>query len=228
MLQRRGVAAVPAIKHFSNLVKNYSNRTVVCLHLQCKVPKRISLSEISPSLIKSIHLSSHTQHATSDVNPINGGKILLYKWPTMRQFRFISRLKLYQVTTMLFLLPPVAYWYHLGEISTKGLINASVAALGTAGVLAIISHYFRRVIGEMVYCPQNSNIKLSTLTFMGGRRDLWFSVDRVVPFLDCQKRMGGSIQWLEVKGHPEVFLYSLRYGHVMNSDLMFHMLGIPG
>ena len=128
---------------------------------------------------------------------------------------------------MLLLLPPMVYWYHLGEITTKVLSGAGIAALGTTAVLLVVSHYFRRAIGEMVYCPHITSIRVSTLTFMGGRRDLCFSVDRVVPFFDCQKRMGGAIQRLEVTGHPEVFLYSLRYGHMLDRNLMFHVLGIP-
>ncbi len=36
---------------------------------------------------------------------------VFYKWPTMRHFRFISRIKLYQVSTMVLLLPPICWWY---------------------------------------------------------------------------------------------------------------------
>lgn len=200
-----------------------TNWNAVCfrIYIRSKVHKCRRQGALSIINTKHLPLSSHasTKHSTEK-------DVLLYRWPTMRHFRFISRFKVYQVSTMLLLLPPVAYWYHLGEISTRGLISAGVAALGTTAVLFVVSHYFQRVVGEMVYCSHSSSVKVSTLTLMGGRRDLYFPIDRIVPFIDSQRRMGGAIQRLEIRGHPEVFLYSLRYGRVINSNLMFHVLGI--
>ncbi len=152
--------------------------------------------------------------------------IVLYRWPTMKHFRFISRLKVYQVSAMLLLLSPMSYMYLNGDITGKSMSYASVAALGTTAVLLILSYYFRRVIGEMAYISSTNNLRVSTLTFFGGRRELNFKIKDIVPFTDSQLRVGGTIQRLEVKDHPEVFLYSLKYGRILNTELLRKYLQI--
>ena len=144
----------------------------------------------------------------------------------MKHFRFISRLKVYQVSAMLLLLSPMSYMYLNGDITGKSMSYASVAALGTTAVLLILSYYFRRVIGEMAYISSTNNLRVSTLTFFGGRRELNFKIKDIVPFTDSQLRVGGTIQRLEVKDHPEVFLYSLKYGRILNTELLRKYLQI--
>ena len=151
---------------------------------------------------------------------------VLYRWPTMKHFRFISRFKIYQVSAMLLLLPPMARMYLKGDIAGDSMTYASIAALGTTTILFILSHYFRRLIGEIAHVSSTGHLKLSTLTFFGGRRDVYFKVADVVPFADSQLRVGGAIQRLEVKNHPEVFLYSLKFGRVMDSELLQKYLQI--
>ena len=144
----------------------------------------------------------------------------------MKHFRFISRLKVYQVSAMLLLLPSMSYMYLNGDITGKSMSYASIAALGTTAVLLILSYYFRRVIGEMAYISSTNCLRVSTLTFFGGRRDLYFKVEDVVPFTDTQLRVGGAIQRLEVKNNPTVFLYSLKYGRILDAELLQKYLQI--
>ena len=125
---------------------------------------------------------------------------------------------------MLLLLPPMGYMYLHGDITTKTMSYATVATLGTTGVLFVLSHYFRRVVGEMTFVQSSNQLRLSTLTFAGRRRNLEFDVEDIVPFLDSQLRMGGAIQRLELRNHPEVFLYSLKYGRILDFALLQKLL----
>lgn len=121
---------------------------------------------------------------------------------------------------MLLLLPPMGYMYLHGDITSKSLFYASTAAVGTSAVLLTLSYYFRRVIGEMAYVESSNQLRLSTLTFTGRRRNIEFNVEDVVPFSDSQLRVGGAIQRLELRNHPEVFLYSLKYGRILDLELL--------
>ena len=178
-----------------------------------------------------LEITTHVRRKYSSIQPPSSRSVarhgdraadtvVLYRWPTMRHFRFISRLKVYQVSAMLLLLPPMTYLYLHGDITSKTMIYASVAAVGTTGVLFTLSYYFRRVVGEMAYVRPSNQLRLSTLTFIGGRRDLHFNVEDIIPFADSQLRMGGAVQRLEFKGHPEVYLYSLKYGRVLDFELL--------
>lgn len=144
----------------------------------------------------------------------------------MKHFRFISKLKVYQVTFMAALLPLTAHWYAVGTATAKEFAFGGVAILGTGAVLAIVSYYFRRLAGEMRYSPGKDTLRISTLTFWGNRRELVFPVDRVVLFVESQTHMGRAFQQLEIIGHDEIFLWSIRYGRVLNLDLLCRALKI--
>ena len=153
-------------------------------------------------------------------------EVILYRWPTMRHFRFISKFKVYQVSCMLALLPPSLHWYATGALTTWGLVCGGVALAGTTGVLMVVSHYFSKLVGEMRFDAQRDMLRISTLTFWGNRKDLEFPVHNVVMFVESQTRMGGTFQQLEVTGHSETFLWSLRYGCVLDFDLLRKVLKI--
>lgn len=182
----------------------------------CARPAQRRLSY--PLLLNNNHSSSNVSSPPPPTTVSD--TVVLYRWPTMRHFSFISRLKVYQVTIMLLLLPPMGYMCLHGDITTKTMFYATVATLGTTGVLFVLSHYFRRVVGEMTFVQSSNQLRLSTLTFAGRRRNLEFDVEDIVPFLDSQLRMGGVIQRLEFRNHPEVFLYSLKYGRILDFALL--------
>ena len=84
----------------------------------------------------------------------------------------------------------------------------------------MLSYYFTRVAGEMVVI--GDKLRVSTLTFMGGRRDLEYPISSVVPFADSN--VGGAIQRLEVIGERTHFMYSLRYGLIVNKNMFESVL----
>lgn len=144
----------------------------------------------------------------------------------MKQFRFISKVKVYQVTLMAALLPLTAHWYAVGTITAKEFAFGGVALVGTGAVLAVVSYYFSKLAGEMRYDTRKDTLRISTLTFWGNRRDLEFPAFSVVTFVESQAHMGGTFQQLEVRGHDETFLWSIRYGRVLNLDLLCRALKI--
>lgn len=127
---------------------------------------------------------------------------------------------------MLALLPSVTYWYSIGDLSAYAFGCGCTACLGTTGILVFLSNYFSQLAGQLAYNPTKNTLKISTLTFWGKRRELEFPVERVVGFVESQTRMGGAIQRLEIQGHGEVFLWSLRYGRVLNLELLCKVLRI--
>ena len=142
----------------------------------------------------------------------------------MRHLRFISRFKVYQVSVMSLLLPPVTHWYTTGVIGGVTLAGAWIAGLGTTAVFSVLSHYFRQFVGEMAYIPTDNSLRVSTLTFMGNRRNLVFPLEDVVPVSDSESRPGGVFWRLEVADY--VFLYSPRYGNILDAQLMRKVLAI--
>ena len=179
----------------------------------CTVPRtasRVLQARASVSVPSACHSSGGVEE---------GERVVFYRWPTMRHFRYISRFKVYQVSTMLLLLVPVSRWFASGELGLKQFALAWTAAAGTTAVLAVLSVAFSRVAGEMSYLPRSDCLCVSTLTFMGNRRQLEFPLRTVVPFADSQTS-GSALQRLEVEGSRTVLVYSLRHGHILDSELM--------
>lgn len=127
---------------------------------------------------------------------------------------------------MLALIPPVVHWYSVDKLTTAALVGGGVALTGTSAVLGVLSYYFSKVAGEMRYSAKNNTLRVSTLTFWGNRSEAEFSVDRVVTFVESQTHMGGAIQRLEVRGHGTVYLWSLKYGRVLDYNLLCRVLKI--
>ena len=158
--------------------------------------------------------------------PMDAEEMLIYRWPTMRHFRFISKFKVYQVSLMLALLPPVVHWYSVDKLSATALGYGGVALMGTASVLAIVSHYFSKLVGELHFDPRHEKVRISTLTFWGNRREEEFPADDIVMFVESQTRMGGAFQKLEFRGHKKVYMWSIQYGRVLNLDCLRKVLRI--
>lgn len=180
-------------------------------------------NSITPFSTSSSPHSNSNEEKNSEViiNPV-----VIYRWSIIKHLRLVSRFKIYQVTLMLAALPPLVRWYYLGSISTYSLGCSFVASLGTAGVLVFLSHYFRRVVGEMKFDPSTQTLDVSTLTFWGRRRERYIPLDKIVSFEESQSRMGGAIQRLKVEDSKEDLLWSLRYGRVMDLDLLCKALQI--
>ena len=158
--------------------------------------------------------------------PTDSEEVLFYRWPTMRHFRLISKIKIYQVSLMFALVPPALYWYGVDEITTGALMGGGVALTGTSAILGILSYYFSRVAGEMRYNPRSDTLRISTLSFWGNRKESKFPAAGVVNFADSQTRTGGAFQRLEVEGHQTVFLWSLKYGRVLDFELLCKVLKV--
>lgn len=152
--------------------------------------------------------------------------VVFYRWPTMKHFRFISRLKLYQVSGMLVLLTPMTFWYHMGTVNLATLTFAGAAAAGTTGVFVALSRMFTRCVGELAL-THSGDIRVSTLTFMGKRKDFLIPANCIIPYNDTANRLRSPLQRLELANSRHVYWYSVRYGRILNNDIMIRVTGIP-
>lgn len=120
---------------------------------------------------------------------------------------------------MTLFLPPATISYQHGTLPGSTLTAAYVAASGTLTVLLSLSYIFTRVIGQMAYFPDTHQVGVSTLTFLGDRRNILVDPRDILP-------LGGRglVQRLEIVGHNRTFVYSTRYGQVLNAELMAQLI----
>lgn len=187
------------------------------------VPK--SLLPILHSLVR--HHTKGTIYETTNNIQQQTTYTVLYKWPTMKHFRIISRLKIFQAGIMSMAVPPLSYWYYAGHITGDSLILGCSAAVGTVLILCGLSYGFSRVLGELSYCQDTQTVRLSHLNFLGQRRNIEISILDIVPYTDTQLLHNYSISFVHrLETTNGVYYYSLKYGHIINREQLYKVLGL--
>ena len=146
---------------------------------------------------------------------------VIYKWPLIRHFRFIARLKTYQAGVMLISLPPLSYLHNSGVVTSVSLVHGCVAAGGAVMVLSVLSYAFSKIVGEIRYSETKKMLQVSHLSFFGNKSTILVNVEDIVPFDDLHH---GKLQRLEFGNY--LFYYSLKHGIVIDSEMLNKVLAV--
>ncbi|XP_078450958.1 transmembrane protein 186 isoform X1 [Lampetra fluviatilis] len=142
--------------------------------------------------------------------------IPIYRFPAIRATRFISRLKNVQTIFMVVALPPIYYLHTQGLVDEHSLrLTSGVAVLACCSLYGI-SHYLRRWVGLMALSADGNTLRVSHLSFWGGRRDRLVPVADVVPLSEGRDRPQDPLLALRCYSHRDVLYFSLRYGRVLD------------
>lgn len=150
---------------------------------------------------------------------------MIYRLPHIKFLRAVSRLKLLQTGITGVILPPVYYFYFMGE-APLFLVGYSTGIALFAGVmLYTASHFFRRVVGMMYLDAAQTTLKVSHLTFWGKRSDIFFPVSDVKTIADTGDAPSETILKLKTYSSPHTFYYSTYYGHVTDQEAFEKVFG---
>ena len=145
--------------------------------------------------------------------------LIMYKLPSIRYLRFISRFKIYQIMFMTALCCPLYFQYTDGLISKQLFYAAVGGSLGTSLVFLVFSYFTTRVIGELAVNMEENMIQISRLTFNGRRAKDVYNLDCVVPYSDNHNvssfDKGGPFQKLYIEnedGSEHCYLFSTKLG----------------
>ena len=179
--------------------------------------------QLLPSTILPQLLICQTHLSTSSIAVTDDSFKVIYKWPLIRHFRFIARLKTYQTSVMVLSLPVLTYLYKVEAVTSDSLIGGCVAAGGAVTVLSVLSYAFSRIIGELRYSEMQPNVlQLSHLSFLGNKKSMLVNVEEIVPFGDLHQ--GNTMNRLAFGNQS--FYYSLKYGNVIDPKTLKNVLAI--
>ena len=183
-----------------------------------------------PILIQQSCLTTPTSTTTASCQNQSDMITTIYRWPLIRHFRFIARLKTYQTAAMTLSLPPLTYLYKMGSVTNDSVFRAGLAAGGAVAVLSILSYGFSKIVGELKYNCRTEVLLVSYLSFIGNKKTIEVNVDQVVPFDDIyqhgsQNRIMLKLR-LECGGKNSTFYYSYKYGEIVNSEMFKRILSI--
>jgi len=172
-----------------------------------------------PAVQNDVQASSSKLHANAQFT-------VFYRFPYITAARFISRLKLYQTAVVVLAVPPTVYYYNIGDIGLEpcvGIIAASTVALT---MLYIFTNFFQRVVGLVALSSDEKLVRLSHLTFFGGRNDLVVPVDDIVPLSDTSEISNDVFVKVHRYSTTDTLYMSLLYGRIENVETFQKIFGI--
>lgn len=143
---------------------------------------------------------------------------MIYRLPHIKLLRAVSRLKLFQTSVTVIILPPVYFFYLQGVVSFFLVGYSTGIALFAGLMLYAVSHFFRRVVGMMYLDPTQTTLKVSHLTFWGKRHDFLLPVSDVMTIADTGDSAHEAILKLKRYSSPETFYFSTYYGHIVDKQ----------
>jgi len=164
--------------------------------------------------------------ATSSKPHIHAQFTVFYRFPYITTARFISRLKLYQTAVVVLAVPPTIYYYNIGDIALEpcvGIITMSTVALV---MLYIFANFFQRVVGLVALSSDEKLVRLSHLTFFGGRNDVFVPVDDIVPLSDTSEVSNDIFVKVRRYSTTDTLYMSLLYGRIENAETFQKIFGI--
>lgn len=150
---------------------------------------------------------------------------MIYRLPHIKFLRAVSRLKLLQTGITVVILPPVYYFYLLGDVPFFLVGYSTGIALFAGVMLYTASHFFRRVVGMMYLDATQTTLKVSHLTFWGKRSDTFYPVSDVMTIADTGDAPSETILKLRTYSSPHTFYFSTYYGHILDKEAFEKVFG---
>ena len=141
-----------------------------------------------------------------------------YRFPHIEKLRAFARLKLYQTILICGTTPIMIYAKCTDVIDTSTLTTSIGGAVFTCIALYAISGYTRNFIGVMAMNDGKDVLRVSHLTFWGGRREIYAPVDDVIPLTDAGEDVNELYLKFKRYSNNSVLYYSVRFGGVESLD----------
>lgn len=171
--------------------------------------------------------SKHTAVPDSvQAGPADVQFTVFYRFPYIVAARFIQRLKLYQTGLVVAAVPPTVYYYNIGAVAFQPCMGVLAVSTLAMTMLYIFANFFQRVVGLVALSDDKKLVRLSHLTFFGGRNDVIVPVDDIVPFSDSFERSGDVFVKVRRYSTSDTLYMTLVYGHIENVDAFKRVFGI--
>lgn len=152
---------------------------------------------------------------------------LIYKFPFIVQARAVCRLKIYQTAICGLAVPCVGSLAYNGVLSTEAFAATAVIGGFAFAMLYVMGEIFRRTVGHIYYSAEKDTVKVSHLTFWGGRKDILIPLSDLVPITDTSDIPTDIYVHLLRYSQPKSSLFlCLRFGGIIDSEKFSLALGL--
>jgi len=150
---------------------------------------------------------------------------VFYRFPYITVARFVSRLKLYQTAVTVIAIPPTVYYYSIGVIGFDYCISVFAISTFAMVMLYIFANFFQRVVGLVAISNDKELVRLSHLTFFGGRNDVIVPVGDIVPLSDTNEMWADIFVKVRRYSTTDTLYMSLMLGEVEHAESFQKVFG---
>lgn len=151
---------------------------------------------------------------------------VIYRFPYITAARWISRMKLYQTAFAVLAVPLTVYYYNIGEVGFESCTAVFAISTLALTMLYIAAYFFQRVVGLVAVSGDEQVVRLSHLTFFGGRNDVFAPVDDIVPLNDISENSNDVFVKVRRYSTTDTLYMSLLYGHIESARSFQRVFGI--
>ena len=157
---------------------------------------------------------------------------MVYKFPYIRLARTTCRLKLYQTAVTCLAVPTVAAMTYAGTVTQSALITTIGVNIIAIMMLGVMGEIFRKLVGHLYVSKNEMQVKISHLTFFGGRCDLIVPADDLVPL--CELPDSATDVYVRMKRYSDDgsggggfgMILCLRFGGVLDPAVFERVFGV--
>ncbi|GAB1608496.1 transmembrane protein 186-like [Argonauta hians] len=205
-------------QHFLSRTFIGSSRICNKLTPQKPVQNQLTLLPLSSPGLSCFHYSKGSRYSNENFE-------VIYRFPYIVHMHLLSRFKIYQ-TALSLVAVPICYILLIGGQLSLAHCHYAVGYCTIACImLYAFSFFLRRLIGIIAYDSKEELLKVSHLTFWGGRRDIFLHAKSVIPISDMSDNPNDIYVRFRRYDTEEELLLVLKYGGIKNLEKLKLVIG---
>lgn len=186
----------------------------------------VKISQFLKSLFKWAKENLRWKKIIQDKKNVTDDFKIIYKFPYIALTRGFCRLKIYQTGLTCLAVPFVGYCTHVGTLTSQALISTLTISGLAFLMLCVMGEIFRKIVGHIYINSERDLVKISHLTFWGGRRDIVIPTEDLVPLTDTTENPRDIYIRLFRYSKPKHSLYMcLRFGGIIDIERFSYVFG---
>ncbi|GAX85224.1 hypothetical protein CEUSTIGMA_g12644.t1 [Chlamydomonas eustigma] len=161
---------------------------------------------------------------------MHGPKLVLYRGPGMLVFRFMVRMKIFQLAGVLTVATLFSLVLTADDPHPREVASALAVAVGCIATSYCVWYYSGRYVGELsLLLPEKNSLCFSVLDFWGSRQDDVVPLSQFeAPFKnrsisEVKAMIQPVLMPVKIKGGQEYYI-SMGHGHVLQEKVLLNIL----
>ncbi|XP_014777237.1 transmembrane protein 186 [Octopus bimaculoides] len=162
---------------------------------------------------------------SNEAGLLNRNFEVIYRFPYIVHMHLLSRFKIYQTAFSVAAVPLCYAMHSNGQLSLALCHYVVIYSIVACAMLYAFSFYLWRLVGIIAYNSVEDLVKVSHLTFWGGRKDIFLHVKSIIPLSDMSDNPNDIFVKFQQYDNEEVLFLVLKFGGIKDMEKFQLVLG---